>query len=500
MKKNSIVYGTVSGILFQFLSIIFAFLLRTVMISKLGNEYIGLITVYSSIAGLLTSLDGGMASSVFIKIHKPLADNDENEIKRVYNLIRIIYFIRAALMFIFSFFIIFFLPKLTKEVSFEYSLVYITFLLYMIMSSVNVYVIYKKFMLEALQIRYISNVVSIKYMVLFYVLNIIQLFIFRNFLLYIVLSLCIDGFSSIKCNKYIVEKYPYLGKKKLDFKQVDLRELFDMSKIMLHTLSDVVVRNSDNLIVSNITNIKIVGMFSNYRMIIINLENVVLQFLLSIKDPLRNRMAVTNDMQDMKEIHNVFTYLCFVIANVTCVGIVVTINDLIGNLWLSDKFVLPVAPIFFMVSSIFLHLVTFPIIDAYFFNECYMDDTRTPIFEIFINIVVSIILGKMIGLAGVFIGTFIYQIYRVTKRSYVYYRDTYKETNVRFLINVLAYFVIYILCIFISLRIFTLLNIDNVFILFISKVLLTIAVCAIMSTLLCVRKIRVLVELMKKRK
>ena len=83
MRKRNVLLGTVFGIIYQIISIILAFAVRTAFLRNLSVDHLGVNALFSDIFGILIALDCGISSSVFIRIYKPLADGDQEHVQSI---------------------------------------------------------------------------------------------------------------------------------------------------------------------------------------------------------------------------------------------------------------------------------------------------------------------------------------------------------------------------------------------------------------------------------
>lgn len=494
MKNKNIFKGSLYGIIYEIIVIILAFSLRTVLVNSLGNDYVSLITIYTSIFGLLLSLDGGMASAIFIKIHTPIAKGDEQETARVYNTIKIVYIFRALMVSIVGIIIMFFLPTIIES-NLPMDMIYLSYIVYMFIFCFNNALAYKMFLVETLQLRYKVLQNQIIFTSLCYVLNIVLLIVFKNFIIYVILSLLFQTIINYRMNNIIKQHLPCVVNKKITKEGVDSKEVIDYTKMALHTLSDIFIKNTDNLLVNSIISFSTVGLLSNYRMIIINIQNCCMQVLLAVKDPMRNRMAI-NDEASVKQLHSQITFVSYLLATFVSVCLLVLLNPFI-SLWLGAEHLLEFWPIYFLVSGTFIFLVTFPIIDAYYFNNCYKKDYWTPVLEIVINLIFSIVLGLWIGLLGIFIGTFIYYIYRLVKRSKVYYNRVYKESNKAYVLTVVKYFAIFNIFLFITYYTVSLISFNNVFLEFSLQMITCVFIISLLLIICYFNKVKAIYKQMR---
>ena len=69
---NNIIFGAIN----RMISIIFPFIVRTIFIKTLGEEYLGLNSLFSSVLQVLNLADLGFSSAIVASMYKPFADND----------------------------------------------------------------------------------------------------------------------------------------------------------------------------------------------------------------------------------------------------------------------------------------------------------------------------------------------------------------------------------------------------------------------------------------
>ena len=84
---RNIFWGAVNRIV----SILFPFVVRTIFVWKLGEEYLGLNTLFSSVLQVLNLADLGFSSAIVAGMYKPIAENDTEKISALMNLYRRIY-------------------------------------------------------------------------------------------------------------------------------------------------------------------------------------------------------------------------------------------------------------------------------------------------------------------------------------------------------------------------------------------------------------------------
>ena len=118
-RKGRVVAASISGIVFSVISLLLSFVLRTVFLDTIGVEYLGLFSFLAEFIGLLSAVDGGVCSSLFIKIHQPIARKDNESLAETFRLIRIVYALRALLVLVVGFILFFFLHLFALDQVFQ---------------------------------------------------------------------------------------------------------------------------------------------------------------------------------------------------------------------------------------------------------------------------------------------------------------------------------------------------------------------------------------------
>ena len=78
--KNSIRNSTIS-ITTQILTVIMDFVVKTIFIKVLGDEYLGINGLFANIITLLSLADLGVGIAIPYSLYKPLAEKNEQKIK-----------------------------------------------------------------------------------------------------------------------------------------------------------------------------------------------------------------------------------------------------------------------------------------------------------------------------------------------------------------------------------------------------------------------------------
>ena len=137
-----------------------SFVTRSVFIHKLGEEYLGLNGVYSSILSVLSISDLGLESVFAFLLYKPLSENDKGHIvgfimlfKKIYVYVGTFIFISGMMLF----------PFLSNIIGAQGKMLQHVELIYLIMlfnSAISYFFTYNRTILDANQKNYIITLIT----------------------------------------------------------------------------------------------------------------------------------------------------------------------------------------------------------------------------------------------------------------------------------------------------------------------------------------------------
>ena len=390
----------------QIIGILTSLVARFVFIKILTSEYLGLNGLFSNILSLLTLAELGVGTAMTYSLYKPLANNDKEKVKSLMNVYKISYRIIGIIIFILGLSLIPFLPKLINNMP-DISNINIIYALFVINSSVSYFYSYKRSLIISDQKRYIATLYRYGFYCLLQVVQILVLLITHNYIIFLCAQIMITLLENILISKKADQMYPYLKEnniQKLD-KETKISITKNVSSMTFHKIGGIVVNSTDNLIMSKYVGLLAVGIYSNYYLVIHALSIVLGQIFASITASVGN-LAATEDKQKLYNVFKNVFFLDFWIYSFSAVCLITLFNDFI-TLWLGADYTFDFLIVLVIVIQFYftgMRQATLTYRDAL---GMYWQDRYKPIFESVINIIVSIVLAKKMGVAGVFIGTII---------------------------------------------------------------------------------------------
>ena len=198
-----------SGLVNKIIMLLFPFIIRTIMIKKLGTEFLGLNSLFSSILQVLNLAELGFGSAVVFSMYKPIAEGDKKTICALLNLYKKIYKKIGIVIICISICIVPFLKYLING-SYPNSInLYVVFILYLSNTAITYMLFaYKSSILIAHQRSDIyNNILSFTYVVQ-YISQIVVIIIFKNYYLYLIVNILATILNNLIVNYIVNKNYP----------------------------------------------------------------------------------------------------------------------------------------------------------------------------------------------------------------------------------------------------------------------------------------------------
>lgn len=389
----------------QMVTILLGFVVRWLFIDALGQEYLGVNSVMESVLTLLSMTELGIGTSVAFALYKPINDGEQKRIGSLMAFYRRVYHIIGILTAVFGVLLIPFMNFFTKDAQ-SVSNMNLIYLLFLTNTVSSYFFSYKKTLLSAYQENYINSLSEDLFAVLKYILQCVAIVVFKSYIGYLVIHLvCCFGSNvviSVICDKKYSFVKTYKQEKLLDDDKALLKK--NVISLMFLKVGGNIVTGTDNLMIS-IAGISLLGVYSNYSLIIGIITRVVGNVLRSVIGSVGNLM-VQEDNRHKYKVYEEFVFAGFCSFFFISAVLAGCLERFIG-LFAGPDWILPPLVTFVVIMNFFLHGMRQPnlaVIEAAgLFNQMRLK----AVLEVLVNLVVSIlflIVFKM-GIYGVLLGT-----------------------------------------------------------------------------------------------
>lgn len=412
------------AILSQFVTTLLTFVTRTVMTWTLGIYAIALNGLFTEVIAVLSLTELGIGSAIAYNLYKPLAENDEEKISQLMTLFKKVYRIIAGVTLVLGTLICPFIQYLVNGVE-GYSLGYIrlVYMLFVIQIAASYLFSYKVTLLSANQKQYIFSLINTIGKVVGNIVMLAILFLTKNYILYLIMNILttlgINAATSFKADKI----YPYLHDAQLPKEEV--KQVFsNVKNIFIKSLSGKITNSTDNILISVLVNTLQVGYYSYYAMVVSVFKQLLDQLEGSINSSVGNLFATENNERCILVL-NRLTWMHGMLGIFVCSCIYACMETFI-TLWMGKDFLLGYFVLFVICINLFLYISCKPVYTAIHMTGEFEIGRNISIAGSVANLVVSIVLGIYMGIAGIFLGTVATYVLQIVLKSYYIYKLRFK--------------------------------------------------------------------------
>ena len=265
----------------------------------------------------------------------------------------------------------------------------------------------------------------------------------RNFILFLSVHVACTVLSNIFISRRADKLFPYLLDKTKHILSKDERQDIykNIRAMVMHKLGNVIVNNTDNLIISSFVGVISVGVYSNYFLVIGSVKQVFDQVFQGITASVGN-LGATEDEGHVKSIFETAFFIGQWMYGFAAICLYELLNSFMelsfGKNYLFTKDIVLVLCINFFLNGTRMAVLTFRDSLGLFWYDRYK-----AVAEALLNLVVSIILVKNFNVFGVFAGTFISTLLTsVWVEPFVLYKYRLGVSSKRFFFKYFVYCVI----------------------------------------------------------
>lgn len=183
------------GMINRIVSILFPFIVRTIFIKTLGEEYLGLNSLFSSILQVLNLADLGFASAIVASMYKPIAEEDIEKVSALMALYKKLYKIIGLGILAIGIVMTPFIGYLINGTPPENINIYILWILYLTNTVVSyLFYAYKVSLINAHQRNDITEKIGAASRIIFSILQIVSVILLKD--IYICFTYC-NKFNSL---------------------------------------------------------------------------------------------------------------------------------------------------------------------------------------------------------------------------------------------------------------------------------------------------------------
>lgn len=392
------------------LNLIISFVCRMVFTRCLSEAYLGVNGLFSNILSMLALSELGVGTAFEYALYKPIADDDQEKIASLMSYYGKAYRAIGCVVAVLGLLLLPFLKPIIGQTPDISENIYLIYLLYLFSSASSYFFSYRMTLLTASQRGYVNTTINYIVVIVQNVLQIFALILFHNFLIYLGIQVTCGFLSNVICSEKAKKDYPYMTEKhpqKLPEKE---RKgiISNVRSLTIYKLSGLLVNNTDNIVITFFNGLNITGIASNYTLLSGMISTLLNLVFGSVSASVGNVNAKETEQKKFTVFKalNLANYWLYAWGTI---GIIVVSNDVVKLLF-GSKYVLPQNISVIIGINFFLVGMQSAVLNYKSTMGLFRYGRYILLFTAAINIAGDIILGKYLGLFGIFLATAISRI------------------------------------------------------------------------------------------
>jgi O-antigen/teichoic acid export membrane protein len=462
MRVKSSIINIAAGLGNQIIITALSFISRTVFISTLGIEYLGINGLFTNILAMLALAEAGIGSSIIYNLYKPVANNDHEKINVLMKLYRSAYMIISLIVLLLGLSLMPFLGNFIKDSNVEnINLIYFLFLL----NTVIPYLfMHKSSFLNVNQKGYIVIGIYSISAILSTCIKIGILYFTEDYIFYLLIDTVFTTTTSIVFSIIVDKKYTFLKNKitsKLD-NETKSNIVKNVKAIVLQNIGGYFAFGTESILISSFVSVAAVGIYSNYKMLIDICRTFINQIFNNVYHSVGNLVA-SESKDKVYGIYRVSMLLNFWLYSILTLFLYINVEPFI-NLWLGSEFVMSRSVLIILMIIFYERGMRNAISTVKGTSGIFHEDRFAPLCQAAVSLCTSLFLVHYYGISGVFIGSLISAIaVPFWYTPYLVYKKVFNMNVINYYKTYFHYLIIGIVTYFITSSICGLLVPDNLF-------------------------------------
>lgn len=394
----------VTGAILKIYQMLGPFIMRSVIIYFLGFKYLGLNSLFTSVLQVLNLAELGVGSAMVYSMYKPITQDDSKTICALMRLYRTYYRMIGLIIAVIGCCLLPFIPKLIHgDVPLDIN-VYILYLMNLLATVLTYWLFaYKNSLLQAHQRIDVTSKVSLFIETVKYALQLLVLWLTRNYYFYVLVILVCQAASNILTAAIVNKIYPdYHPIGKLDKSEINtinkrIKDLFTSK------LGSVVLNSADTIVISAFLGLEMLAIYQNYYFIVTSIIAFVAVFFDSCIAGIGNSLITETREKNFDDLKK-FSLMISWIAGV-CVCCFLSMFQPFMTIWMGKDNLLSFAvvvclAVYFYIYEINKLLNTYK--DA---AGLWHADRWRPFVTAIVNLCMNLIMVRFIGIYGVLLST-----------------------------------------------------------------------------------------------
>lgn len=403
--KNS-TRNIICGSLDRISAILFPFIVRTIFIKVLGEEYLGLGSLYQSILQVINLVDLGFASAISAALYRPIAENDFEQVGGLLTLYDKLYKTISLIILAVGIIVMPFLKCFIGGEPPAGINIYVLWLIYLAQVVCSYFIFaYRVTLLAALQRSDISSLIAAVVRVIIGIIQIVLVVKVKDMILYAALNTFYTIVFNLICAYICKKNYQQYKKTGNINDEVKKQITKNISSLALQKIGNKLSLSVDSIVISSFLGLSIVAMYSNYYYVISAITSFIALIVSSITASIGNSIATESVEKNYRDFIKIFMLHGWIVGW-CCTCFAVLFQDFM-MLWMGKKMLFPFSVVVVLILRFYFEQIRRVALNYKDAIGLWTYDKWRPIVGCTVNVILNIIMVKYYGVIGVAISTII---------------------------------------------------------------------------------------------
>lgn len=392
------------GVILKAYQIIVPFLMRTAMIYLMGVQYLGLNSLFTSILQVLNLAELGVGSAMIYSMYKPIAEDDNATICALMKLYKTYYRIIGLVIAVIGCALTPFIPKLISGDVPDNLNIYLLYLVNLGATVLSYWLYaYKNCILQAHQRVDIVSKVSLVTSTIQYALQLLVLWLFKDYYLYVIVLLATQALTNIAtamCADRIYPQFKPKGQIATEEKKAINNRIKDL---FTSKIGGIIYDSADTIVISSFLGLTALAIYQNYFYILNAITGLITVVFSACTAGIGNSIVVETKGKNYKDL-NKFTFIICWGAGF-CAVCLLCLYQPFMELWVGKDLMLSSSAVVCFVVYFFVRQLNSLFNTYKDASGMWHEDRFRPLVAALTNLALNLILVQFIGLYGILIST-----------------------------------------------------------------------------------------------
>lgn len=392
------------GIILKVYQILVPLLMRTGMIYLMGVQYLGLNSLFASILQVLNLAELGVGSAMIYSMYKPIAEDDDATICALMKLYRTYYRLIGLIIAIIGCILTPFIPKLISDDIPEDINIYVLYLLNLGSTVLSYWLYaYKNSILFAHQRTDIVSKVTFVTSTLQYALQLLVLWIFKNYYLYVIVMLATQAITNVAtamCADKLYPQFKPAGHVLAEEKKAINKRILDL---FTSKIGSIIYDSADTIVISAFLGLTALAVYQNYFYILNAITGLLAVVFSACMAGIGNSIVVESREKNYKDLSKFTFIICWGAG--FCSVCLLCLYQPFMELWVGKDLMLSFSAVVCFVVYFFVRQLNSLFNTYKDASGMWHEDRFRPLIAALTNLILNLILVQFIGIYGILIST-----------------------------------------------------------------------------------------------